>query len=57
MKKVEIFKDRKKQWRFRCKANNGKIVAQSEGYTTKRNCLRGVMALQSIMDGGLLVEV
>lgn len=35
--KVEIFQSIKnKEWHFRVKSNNGKIIAQSEGY--KRKC-------------------
>ena len=31
---VELFKTRARQpWRFRLRASNGEIVAQSEGYT------------------------
>lgn len=32
MVKIEYFKDKKKEWRFRIKAKNGKILASSEGY-------------------------
>jgi len=30
------------QWYWRLKSKNGKIVSQSEGYKTKRGCLKGV---------------
>lgn len=43
----EIFKDRKKQWRFRLRARNGKIIASSEGYVSKRNA---VLSIESIKD-------
>ncbi len=50
--KVELFKDRKKQWRFRIKAGNGQIVAQSEGYTRKHNAKK---LLHNLIDGELSV--
>ena len=43
----EVFKDRKKQWRFRLRARNGKIIAASEGYISRRNAILGI---KSIMD-------
>ncbi len=42
---IEIFKDKKKEFRFRVKARNGKIIAQSEGYKTKKGCERGIDSL------------
>jgi hypothetical protein len=36
---IEIYKDRKGEWRWRAKAKNGRIVADSaEGYTRKHGC-------------------
>lgn len=35
--KLEIYKDKKNEWRWRLKARNGRIVATcSEGYKTKQ---------------------
>jgi hypothetical protein len=45
---IEIFKDKKDQFRFRIKGANGEIVAQSEGYTTKAKCKKGIDALGTI---------
>lgn len=42
----EIFQDSKKQWRFRLKARNGRIICQSEGYTRKENCLNGIESVR-----------
>jgi uncharacterized protein YegP (UPF0339 family) len=39
--RVEVFKDRKGQWRFRLIAGNGEIIAQSEGYTRKYTATLG----------------
>lgn len=38
---VEVFKDSKGQWRFRLKAANGEIIAQSEGYTRRYTAHQG----------------
>ena len=43
--RIEIFKDVKGGFRFRVIAANDKIVAQSEGYTTKAMCKKGIVAL------------
>jgi len=42
--KVEIFKG-KRDWRFRVVASNGRIIAASEGYVTKRNAKVGALGL------------
>jgi uncharacterized protein YegP (UPF0339 family) len=39
---IEIFKDCEKQFRFRIKARNGKVIAQSEGYKAKRNAHKAI---------------
>jgi len=44
--RFEVFLDKKDQWRFRLKARNGKIIAVSESYTTKRNAEIGIEAVQ-----------
>lgn len=44
-----LFQDSNKsltEWRFRIRAVNGEIVAQSEGYTTKAAAEKGVRALR-----------
>ena len=38
----ELFKDAGNQWRWRLKAANGEIVAQSEAYTRKADAERGL---------------
>ncbi len=44
--KFEVYRDRSGQFRFRLKARNGEIIAASEGYTTKANCLKGIASLR-----------
>lgn len=42
---VEIYKDKKGEFRFRVKAKNGKIIAVSEGYKSKQSCEGGIESL------------
>ena len=43
----EVYKDVKGEYRWRLKAANHEIIAQSEGYTTKQNCLHAVGLVKS----------
>ena len=47
MGKFELYRDRKKEWRFRLKASNGKIIAISEAYTTERAARNGIESVRS----------
>lgn len=38
--KFEIYKDKKKEWRWRLKAVNGRIVAQGESYKKLSSILK-----------------
>ena len=41
--KYEIYKDVQGYWRWRLKASNGRIIADSgEGYWNKQDCLAGI---------------
>ena len=40
--KFELYKNRKKQWHFRIRADNGKILCHSEAYSSKRNARHAV---------------
>jgi len=47
--KIYIYKDESGFWRWRMKASNGKIVADSgEGYATRSNARRAVKRLTNI---------
>jgi len=35
---IEILKNKNGKWFWRIKADNGKILAHSEAYASKRNC-------------------
>lgn len=43
--KYEVYVDKIGEYRFRLKARNGEIIAVSEGYTAKRNCLNGIASI------------
>ncbi len=43
MTKFQLFKDRKGEYRWRLRARNGEIIADSnEGYSTKASCKHGI---------------
>jgi uncharacterized protein YegP (UPF0339 family) len=44
--KFEIYKDTSGKYRFRLKASNGEIIAQSEAYGTKQGAQNGVDAVR-----------
>jgi uncharacterized protein YegP (UPF0339 family) len=44
--KFEIFKDNKKEYRFRLVSSNGRIIAQSEGYKSKAGVQGGIKAVK-----------
>jgi uncharacterized protein YegP (UPF0339 family) len=40
---IEVYKDKKGEFRWRRKSTNGQIVgSSSEGYSTKENCLNNI---------------
>lgn len=46
MGKYEIYKDKKGEWRWRYRAANGRILADSaEGYVDKRDAYNGIDAM------------
>lgn len=46
MCKFEIFKGINGQYYFRLKAENGEIIATSEGYTSKQSAQNGIAAVR-----------
>lgn len=46
MCKFEIFKATNGEYYFRLKAENGEIIASSEGYSSKQGALNGVAAVR-----------
>ena len=43
--KFEVFKDAQGEFRFRLKAPNGEIIAQSQGYDAKVSCIDGTYSV------------
>ncbi|NYT05883.1 MAG: DUF1508 domain-containing protein [Methanomicrobiales archaeon] len=52
--KFEVFTDKAGAFRFHLKAPNGLIIAQSQAYSTKAACLKGI---ESIKTNAPLAEV
>ncbi len=49
MAKFQLYKDTKKEYRWRLKADNGKIIADSgEGYDSKSNCQNGIQLVKEL---------
>ena len=46
MGKFEIYTDNAGEYRFRLKADNGEIIAVSEGYASKQGCENGIDAVR-----------
>jgi hypothetical protein len=57
MPKFEIFIDKKDEYRFRLKAPNGEIIATSEGYSTKHECINGIESVRENAPIAKIVEV
>ncbi len=54
--KFEMYTDKAGEFRFRLKARNGKIIAVSEGYTTKAACENGIDSVRKNADVAEIVE-
>jgi len=55
--KFEIFQDKSGNWRFRLKAPNGQIIANSQGYSSKAACMKGIESVKTNAPGATVVEV
>ena len=57
--KLEIYRDANREWRWRLRAANGRIVADSgEGYRRRVSALRGVECARILLSGNVpIVEV
>jgi len=57
--KLEIYRDSKREWRWRLRASNGRIVADSgEGYRRKASMLRGIECARVMLSADVpVVEV
>jgi uncharacterized protein YegP (UPF0339 family) len=53
----EYYEDSKGEWRWRLKASNGRIIADSgEGYTTERECLADIDRVKGSKDAPVKKE-
>jgi uncharacterized protein YegP (UPF0339 family) len=46
MAKFEIYTDKRGEFRFRLKANNGQAILASEGYKSKASCTNGIESVR-----------
>jgi uncharacterized protein YegP (UPF0339 family) len=44
--RFEIFKDVVGKFRFRLRAQNGEIIAESQGYESKEGCQKGIASVK-----------
>ena len=52
MAKFEAYKDRVSNYRWRLRANNGRVVSDSaEGYVNKSDCLAGIAIVKAEAPG------
>lgn len=43
MHKLELYKDKRHEWRWRVRSSNGRVIGvSSEGYKNKTDCFAGV---------------
>jgi uncharacterized protein YegP (UPF0339 family) len=55
--KVEFYKDKKGEYRWRLKAPNGEMVANSgEGYTTLQSCEHGYESVKKYTQDAVVVK-
>lgn len=55
--RFELFKDRKKLWRFRLRARNGRIIACSEAYNCKENAYGGIESIRNCVPDAVIIIV
>lgn len=57
MEKFEFWQSKKdKQWYFHLRAPNGEVVAQSQGYSSKDNCINGINAVKLYSQNAVIFE-
>lgn len=49
---MEVYRGIDGYWRYRVKAGNGEILAQSESYASKQNAVRGAVDLAKAITEG-----
>ena len=54
--KYELYTDKAGEFRFRLKARNGEVIAQSEGYKAKASCENGIESVKKNAPEAEVVE-
>lgn len=57
MNKFEVFRGRNGDYRWRLKASNNKVVAQSEGYTRHASAIKACSAAMKAAQGAKVVDL
>lgn len=55
--KFEVYSDKAGKFRFRLKAGNGEVIAQSEPYESKSSCMNGVESVKKNAPDAKVVEI
>jgi uncharacterized protein YegP (UPF0339 family) len=55
--KFEVFVDKAGAFRFHLKATNGSIIAQSQGYSSKAACMKGIESIRTNAPKAEIVEL
>lgn len=55
--KFEMFSDAADKFRWRLKAGNGEVIAQSQAYTSKDAAKKGIASVQANATGATIVDL
>jgi len=56
--KIKLFKsDKNGKWYWHVTAKNGRVIAASQGYKSKKGAIKGLLALHKEAQGGLFIKV
>lgn len=55
--KFELFADAAGKFRWRLKAGNGEIIAQSQAYESKESAKKGIASVQTNAAGAAVVDL
>ncbi len=55
---LDVYRDRRREWRWRLKASNGRILADSgEGYRRRGSAVHGARRIRELFIAGKVKEV
>ena len=55
--KFEVYTDKAGEYRFKLKAQNGEVIAVSEGYSSKKSCMNGIESVKKNAPNAKIVEL